>query len=388
MANQDNQIKHFERYKGNEIIIAGTDAEPIVGINGMDIGIQALANDSPLYTSRFTYNIYSSPLELAREMIDIEFILKGKGINFIKAILKRRVNVAKLSAEEMTKFRNALFIMKENGEYDKYVFIHKYSGNLAHYGPAFLPWNRIFCYKFEQELQNIDPDVVLPYWDSTTNNLDSHDNSKVWRREFLGKSGEVTLSWTGRNGSSQSWQIRRNKFNMIAIPVDGNSFNLNRDSYPEFRPVIENRVHSAAHVFLGVPSGDQCSFATAVNDPYYFLIQGNIDRLWVEWQLRMKRKWIEENPGMKYPASQMAMDYYWSGTDEEHTWTIPPNRHNLDDILWPWDGTHIPNAGSESAIPPWSNGMPENFTPRMMLNHHDWGYAYDTEPRSKEADDC
>ncbi len=200
-TNNSGQIKHFERYKGNEIIIAGSDDKPIVGINGVDIGIETADAEPPLYTSRLTYSMYASPLELAREMIDIEFTLKGKGINFIKAVLKRRVNITMLSAAEITKLRNALFVMKESGAYDKYSLIHKYSGNLGHYGPAFLPWNRVLCYKFEQELQNIDPDVVLPYWDSTSNNVDSHDNSKVWRREFLGKGGEVTLSWRGQDGN-------------------------------------------------------------------------------------------------------------------------------------------------------------------------------------------
>ncbi len=139
---------------------------------------------------------------------------------------------------------------------------------------------------------------------------------------------------------------------MIAIPIDAGTFNLNRDSYPEFRPIIENRIHNASHVFLGVPHGDQSSFDTAVNDPFYFFIQCNVDRLWVEWQKRMKQKWLSNNPGIKYPAAQLADDYFWHGKDDEHSWPTPPNRHNLDSVLWPWDGTQTPTGGPESAIEP------------------------------------
>ena len=379
---KNEKVFHY-RYKGNQVSVDERANKPLVKINDIDIQAERFEAEQPLYTSPLTYNVYASPLDLARGMIDIEFALKGKALPFIRAELRRRRNVAHLLPREIMKFQNAVLRLKELGHYDKYVDIHKFVGNLAYFGPAFLPWNRVFCYTFEQDLQKIDNEVSLPYWDSTSINLDANDHSLIWRNDFFGKNGKITLTWDGLDGSTQTWEIRRNYFNMITVPVDKNSFNLDRYSYTEFCQTIEKGIHNSTHVFLGVPDGDQSSFATAVNDPIFFLIQCNLDRLWMQWQQNMKSKWLAANPGMKYPATQLPVDYYWDKSDQEHTWTSPPGKHNLDDVMWPWDGTETPTGGPESAFSPWKDGMKETYTPRMMLNHHDWGYVYDEETLSK-----
>ena len=378
-AKKDNPAIFRHRYKGNEITIEGSEDKPVIKINDVDIKGDASVSSRKLFTSPLTYNFYTSPLNLARGMIDIEFALKGKTLGFIRAELKRRRNIAHLLARERAKFQNAVLRLKEQGRYDKYIEIHKYAGNLGYMGPAFLPWNRVFCYTFEQELQSIDSEVSLPYWDSTDNNLDGNDISLVWRNDFLGKNGKITLSWDGLDEANHSWTIRRNDFNMITVPVDKNSFNLDRYSYTEFCQTLENTLHNSTHVFLGGADGDQSSFATAVNDPFFFLVQCNMDRLWMQWQQNMKDKWLANNAGTKYPASQTVVEYYWDKSDEAHTWNYPPNRHNLEDIMWPWDGSETHIGGPNSAFSPWKDGMEETYTPRMMLNHHDWGYVYDEE---------
>ena len=382
-AKKDKKKTYRHRYKGNEIAIDGSDDKPVIKINDVDIKTEVLRKEQTLYTTPLTYNLYASPLDLAKGMIDIEFALKGKNLDFIAAELKRRRNVAHFLLMERVKFRNSVLRLKELGEYNKYVNIHKYASNLGYFGPAFLPWNRVFCYTFEQDLQSIDEDVSLPYWDTTSNNLDSNDNSLVWRNDFFGKNKKITLTWDGLDESTQTWEIRRNHFNMITVPVDKNSFNLDRDNYSEFCNTIERTIHDSTHVFLGVPKGDQINFSTAVNDPFFFLIQANIDRLWMRWQHNMKNKWLANNPGMKYPLSQIAVDYFWDKSDDAHTWKSPPHRHNLDDVMWPWDGSETPTGGPHSAFSPWKDGMKETYTPRMMLNHHDWGYVYDEETLSE-----
>lgn len=82
-----------------------------------------------------------------------------------------RKNAGALDADERQRFVAAVLQLKANGRYDQYVAVHKTqmeTGGPAHRGPAFLPWHREYLSRFEQELQDIDPGVSLPYWDWTT----------------------------------------------------------------------------------------------------------------------------------------------------------------------------------------------------------------------------
>jgi tyrosinase len=75
--------------------------------------------------------------------------------------------------------------------------------------------------------------------------------------------------------------------------------------------------------------------ASAPNDPIFWLLHANIDRLWVEWQRRHGQVYLPvegAEPG-----------------------------HNLDDTMWPFR-----DIGLE-------------ITPRTMLDHRALGYTYDVE---------
>ncbi len=96
-----------------------------------------------------------------------------------------RRNVARLTPADKRRFRDAMFRLYERGAYQKYVQLHAFVFNLGHFGPAFLPWHRAFLKKFEEELQAIDPDVSLPYWDFTSANDDGNGNSLIWTDDLF-----------------------------------------------------------------------------------------------------------------------------------------------------------------------------------------------------------
>jgi hypothetical protein len=293
------------------------------------------------------------------------------------------------------------------------VPFHGFVSNLGHGGPAFLPWHRAFLKFFEEELQAIDTGISVPYWDFTSANT-TDGVSEVWTDDlFKGAAaanpGNVTLEWTGEDGTTaQSWVISREAFNETAAAVTTTSINnsLNFNTYQAvvnggalqsrgFRNHLEGNGHGGAHVFIGVP-GDQQSFATAVNDPMFMLLHANIDRIWSEWQQRKKRDWAADpaNAGNPYPASELAANYFYDGLTPATTWPdgtqnliessffLPAvaNRHNLDDDMWPWDGTEASPGNAASAFAPWSNpGSALSVTPRDHLYTVDQGYVYDTD---------
>ena len=105
-----------------------------------------------------------------------------------------RKNQALLTATERAAFIAAVKAVKANGIYDIFVEQHRTamldggtnSVDPAHLGPAFLPWHREYLHRFELELQKLDPNVTLPYWDWT---IDNSETSSIWDPEFLGSNG-------------------------------------------------------------------------------------------------------------------------------------------------------------------------------------------------------
>jgi tyrosinase len=101
-------------------------------------------------------------------------------------------------------------------------------------------------------------------------------------------------------------------------------------------------MHNRVHLWVGGRFGDPkdpifgpMSLGVAPNDPVFWLLHANIDRLWVEWQQRHGRVYVPEAGG--------------------------PQGHNIDDPMKPY------------------NTIGLEITPRMMLDHRALGYLYDTE---------
>jgi tyrosinase len=399
-------------YKGNRIDIRH-EKEPYIVINDSPINI--ISNkDKTSFSSSLAYGDFSSADELARAVIDAQSALNSPEID-LQPVPEPRIdtgpqinirrNLARLSDSDRNKFRDAVFLLKERGEYDKYIKFHGFTSTLGHFGPAFFAWHRVFLYKFEQELQRLGSryaDVTIPYWDYTSDNTDQ-GKSLIWRDDFFGTNGIVNLTWTGEDGNEKKWVlpgytalstdiaqrdgVHRNNFSLTDRFVDPVSFNraLRNASYRIFEPSFEAQPHGGAHVILGVGDGDQGQpggFATAVNDPFFMLLHCNVDRMWAKWQQLMKDRWILNNPGVDYPSTQLADDYYWDKSDSSHTAPHPvharrsmPDRHNLEDSMWPWDATQSHDDRTDSKLV--ADMDREIYTPMMVLDHQGLGYEYD-----------
>lgn len=102
-----------------------------------------------------------------------------------------RKNQATLTTAERASFVTAIKALKANGVYDEFVEQHLAAflagpNDPAHGGPAFLPWHREYLRRFERALQEIDPNVSLPYWDWT---VDRTPTASLWGPDFMGGNG-------------------------------------------------------------------------------------------------------------------------------------------------------------------------------------------------------
>ncbi|VDO69892.1 unnamed protein product [Heligmosomoides polygyrus] len=230
-----------------------------------------------------------------------------------------RKEYRQLSDEERNRVHGAFHAMKNNGEYDRLATIHAQfaSSGGAHSGPAFLPWHREYMKRVEIALRQVDPELALPYWDSTLDeNMPDSKDSIMWTNEFMGE----TVGGSVAGGPFREWRtleglprIRR------AVGAKGKLFSedeirfmLNQRDISQvlaftapkpgcpFQPnfnVLEYS-HGNPHIYVG---GEMFEQATAANDPVFFMHHSFVDYIWetyrqtVQSRSDRERAWPVDN---------------------------------------------------------------------------------------------
>src|SRR6266568_4257971 len=113
-----------------------------------------------------------------------------------------RRNISAVSPQERNRFRDAIIALNSRlfpgsrtdfpaggvSHWFKQDEIHQ--STHVHGGPAFLPWHRELCNRFEAMLREVDPDLSLHYWDWTT------DPHSLFSAAFMGSaSGDAGEPW-------------------------------------------------------------------------------------------------------------------------------------------------------------------------------------------------
>jgi len=259
-----------------------------------------------------------------------------------------RKNLTRLTVAERQAFTNAINQLRANGDYDTYVQQHQGAMGHGHGGPAFFPWHREYILRFEQDLQAIDPSVSLPYWDWTQDNLNSAGTeSLIWRSDFMGGPGQAGTGAV-TDGPFAGWGLVRNSFNIFGFPGTGGTIAgfMANPNYTIFRQI--EGPHGAAHVWVGGFVGNA---SIAPRDPVFWLIHSNVDRLWAEWILQHSAT-AGFQPFLPLSGGVQG--------------------HNLNDTMWPWNGTTNPFG-----VLPWTVA-PESVRPADLVDHRVLGYYYDT----------
>ncbi|CAJ0593870.1 unnamed protein product [Cylicocyclus nassatus] len=209
-----------------------------------------------------------------------------------------RKEYRQLSDNERARLHAAFRTMKNNGEYDRLATIHsQFSGSGgAHSGPAFLPWHREYMKRVEIAIRQVDPDLALPYWDSTLEeNMPNSKDSILWTNEFMGESAGGSVN----GGSFREWRtlearpnIRREVgargkcFSEDEIQFTLRQTDINQvlafsaprpgcPSQPNYN-VLEY-THGNAHIYVG---GEMFDTQTSANDPIFFMHHSFVDCIW------------------------------------------------------------------------------------------------------------
>jgi tyrosinase len=272
--------------------------------------------------------------------------------------LRVRQNAGNMTQAAIDAFVNAIVTLKntfeitDNGQrisiYDQFVATHFATRdaqgrigpdgnplvNPAHAGSAFAPWHRVLLYEFEKALQTVNPNVTLPYWDWT--NTTTTFNT-IFQNNFMGPTGtggptgnQVT---TGFFSLANGWGIRRDLSSSRWSGINSNTIALTRNlggggrtlgtvtqvnttlaatTYNTFRSRLEGGLgmHNSTHLWF---NGIMGNVSGSPNDPMFWLLHANVDRIWAEWQLN--NHWGNSF----YPTSGQAYG------------------QNLNDPLYPWN---------------------------------------------------
>ncbi|RLU94721.1 tyrosinase [Streptomyces griseocarneus] len=272
-----------------------------------------------------------------------------------------RKNQKNLSGAEKKKFVNAVLAVKRKGVYDEFVRLHgKYfisdgeAGlRVGHMSPSFFPWHRRYLLEFERELQAVDPDVTLPYWDWT---VDQSPSSSLWADDFLGGNGRksdgqvmtgpfayAAGNWPINVGVTEEKYLMRDfgrPADPVALPtkqelaraVDDPVYDASPwDSTVTtagFRNKMEGWTvgadkgwtnHNRVHLWIG----GQMTGGTSPNDPAFWLHHTFIDLVWARWQRKHPRSGYE--PRTKVPPGDPQYGRVVSLDEPMEPWGVRPS---------------------------------------------------------------
>jgi tyrosinase len=255
----------------------------------------------------------------------------------VALMVRIRKDAQTLSDGERDRFLNAFGILngQGTGRFSDFRDMHV-SNTLgeSHNNWGFLAWHRSYLLDLERELQGIDATVALPYWRW------DKPAPKVLSPAFMGLPNASNRVQFTPGHPFQQWKattqlgiLRQQQFTPSVKPpglktetatlaVGGGVF----DGFglPFTAPggvaqgALELDPHGRAHTSFG-SGGWIYNPATAPRDPMFFLLHGNVDRLWARWQWFYKRT-SDTDPKAFY-----------------HGPTVDPG-HNIGDTMWPWNG--------------------------------------------------
>jgi hypothetical protein len=217
-----------------------------------------------------------------------------------------RMNYRYMIDDPKKRFVNALKTLKQKGVVDNFAKIHgNYFDSGIHRTSHFLPWHREMLYRFEQELQKVDPSVTIPYWESPLDNNTS-DTSFWTRADFLGP-------------FNTAWNLGRAFAGSVQLPTWADVEDVRqRTTYDTFwwgtdqqgLDGLEVRIHNPPHAWVEGVMGTHLS----PGDPVFYLHHCWIDMLWALWQ-----RW---NPKAQFVSRGPSWGR-WGLNDTMPAWTNP-----------------------------------------------------------------
>ncbi|MET7543804.1 tyrosinase family protein [Streptomyces sp. NPDC005507] len=233
--------------------------------------------------------------------------LRSLVTQLVRASQRVRKDHRQLTNAERDLFNEALEQAHNTPAYKELVAAHKDMSH-RHHGtmpgmPAvaiqrFLPWHRAYDLKFEDLLRTIKPNVTVPYWDYANDHA---------RPDWVWKPSGVKRPTPGTRPDGHPTQalptqstidglLQRPTFTAFTYGrVMGGSIRIDG-----LEMTAHNNVHDWCQGTLGSPM-------TAAEDPIFFLLHANVDRIWDQRQLT-------HSGGPNVTGADAGLDPWWTQT--------------------------------------------------------------------------
>jgi tyrosinase len=224
-----------------------------------------------------------------------------------------RRDILALSVVDVQQFTAALNTLKTNGTYNRLVERHHQAMPYAHRKSTFFPLHRAWLLELEAALLAVDPYCpALPYWNWANDQARPGGplTSPLWTDAYLGPDGDPLQGNRVLSGPFKDWHahiydartggyvdratvglVRQlGRDTVTALPTTSTEQSLlgrtpydlapwNWDTTTGFRKLTEVQ-HGRVHNWC---SGDMLP-GTSPNDPLFWLVHCNFDRIWYLWQ--------------------------------------------------------------------------------------------------------
>ncbi|GHI02116.1 hypothetical protein AQI88_18200 [Streptomyces cellostaticus] len=223
----------------------------------------------------------------------------------VRAAQRVRKDHRQLSTAERERFNEVLKQAHGEPDYKDLVAAHKdmshHHHTMPHMPPSatqrFLPWHRAYCLEMEELLRKTEPMLTIPYWDYANDHA---------RPDWVWQPSGVDRPAPGASHGGHPAPVLPTQ-----ATIDGL---LARPTYTAFtygkmmagvKPDgLEIAAHNNVHNWCGGSLGDPM---TAAEDPIFFLLHANVDRIWDQWQLT-------HTGGPNVTGVDAGLDPWWTQT--------------------------------------------------------------------------
>ncbi|CAH1786161.1 unnamed protein product, partial [Owenia fusiformis] len=259
-----------------------------------------------------------------------------------QTVRKLRKEYRALSQAERDSYHSAVLQLQSAGNYETFVTAHRAASG-AHFGAAFLPFHREFISRFEKALQQINPDISLPYLDSRLDHRlgSEHGFSGLWDDLLMGDhvgvvgSGPFANFPHSCNNNSSPFILRgvcsfvtngggRRRTTTLSCSSNegfysdaevnaGKSLSNFADSVWCVDSSFE-LAHGNVHGLIGGSSGDMTFIGCSPSDPIFFLHHAFVDYIWE------KARDNQINKDTDYPRPEDVSSGVRSCFDNDYAW--------------------------------------------------------------------